>query len=243
MILGVRFDRLTRAQAISAMEGAFGSRQALKVYLLNAHTLNLASADLGFRNVLNGGDLVLNDGLGVQIGSLLGGRPFFDNLVGTDLTPEVCERAARLGVSVFLLGGEDGVPERAAEALRRKISGIQIAGVHHGYFGESEERCLVEQINRSGAGIVLVGFGNPRQELWIHRNGPHLRCDLCIGVGGLFDHLSGKLQRAPSWVRRIGMEWFFILMCQPYKWRRYLIGNPLFLFRLLADRLQRDRWA
>jgi len=223
------------------MEEAFGSRQPFKVYIANAHTLNLACVDPGFRKVLNQADLLLNDGLGVQIASRAAGKPFFDNLVGTDLTPELCELATHAGISVYLLGGEIGVAERAARGLRNKVAGVQIAGVHHGYLSEGEDTLVVDKINRSGAGIVLVGFGNPLQELWIHRNAPRLLCDVCIGVGGLFDHLSGRLRRAPTWVRRIGMEWAFILIGQPHKWRRYLLGNPLFLLRLVRDRLRRIR--
>ena len=244
VIFGVRFDRLTREEALSAMESAFGSRQAIKVYIPNAHTLNLACSDPQFRRVLNEADLLLNDGRGVHIASWLAGQSFHDNLVGTDLTPEFCERAARSGVSVFLLGGESGIAEMAAEGLRRKIKSVVIAGVHHGYFSEADEALVVDRINRSGAGILLVGFGNPLQELWIHRNADRLRCDVCIGVGGLFDHLSGRLKRAPLWIRRMGMEWAFILYCQPQKWRRYLLGIPLFLFRLFRDRLTRvqSKW-
>ena len=241
VVLGVRFDRLTRAEALSAMEQAFGSRQPLKVYIANAHTLNLACADPSFRTVLNQGDLLLNDGLGVEIASRVAGKPFFENLVGTDLAPEICERATQRDISVYLLGGEIGVAERAAVGLRSRVAGVQIAGVHHGYLSEAEDNLVVDKINRSGAGIVLVGFGNPLQEWWIHRNAPSLRCDVCIGVGGLFDHLSGQLRRAPIWARRMGLEWAFILMGQPYKWRRYLLGNPHFLLRLVRDSLQSGR--
>jgi len=208
-----------------------------------AHTLNLAWARARYREVLNGADLLLNDGLGVQIGSRVAGKPLLDNMVGTDLVPEMCEWAAKADISVFLLGGHRGIAERAAEGLRRRVDGVRIAGVHQGYFSEIEDPIVADKINRSGAGILLVAFGNPLQELWISRNAHRLRCDLCIGVGGLFDHLSGRLRRAPIWLRRMGMEWAFILMFQPHKWRRYLLGNPLFLFRLLADKLRRGRRA
>jgi len=240
-VLGVRFDRLTRAEVLAIIKRAFGSRRALKVYIANAHTVNLACARASYLKVLNGADLLLNDGLGVQIGSRVAGKPLLDNMVGTDLIPEMCERAAMADISVFLLGGQRGIAERAAEGLRRRVDGVRIAGVHHGYFSEIEDPIVADKINRSGAGILLVAFGNPLQELWISRNAHRLRCDLCIGVGGLFDHLSGRLRRAPFWLRRLGMEWAFILMFQPHKWRRYLLGNPLFLFRLLAEKLRSGR--
>jgi exopolysaccharide biosynthesis WecB/TagA/CpsF family protein len=240
-LLGVRFDCAPREAALGSMTGAFGHGEALKVYIVNAHTLNLACADRAFREVLNSADLLFNDGAGVQLASRLAGRPFPDNLVGTDLVPQLCERAVRAGVSVFLLGGRPGTPERAAEGLRRRVPGLQIAGVHHGYFPRSGNGAVVEAINRSRAGLLLVAFGNPLQEIWIHENASALRCDVCIGIGGLIDHLSGRLRRAPLWMRRLGIEWTHILLGQPHKWRRYLLGNPLFLARVAVERMKRSR--
>jgi len=220
------------------MEEAFGRGEARKIFIVNAHTLNLAWRNQDFREVLNDADLLLNDGTGAQIASRLAGSPFPDNLVGTDLVPQLCERAARRGVGVFLIGGQQGVADRAARKLCRTINGLHISGTHHGYFRQGEENRLCEAINQTAAGIVLVALGNPLQENWIDRNAFRLDCDLCIGVGGLFDHLSGRLRRAPLWIRRLGMEWAFILVCQPHKWHRYLLGNPLFLIRALRDRLR-----
>jgi len=233
-ILGVRFDRLTREQALAKMESTFGSGNAWKVYIVNAHTMNLAWEDPGFREVLNSADLVLNDGSGAQIASRLAGSPFPDNLVGTDLAPQLCQVGARSGKSVFFLGGKPGVAEQAAATLAQQIPGLRVAGAFHGYFSASESDLVVDRVNQSGACILLVAFGNPIQEKWIHANAPFLRCDLSIGVGGLFDHLSGRLRRAPLWVRQMGSEWLFILFWQPHKWRRYLFGNPLFLARLMV---------
>ena len=240
-LLGVRFDRASREEALSSMAGAFGRGEALKTYIVNAHTLNLASADRSFREALNGADLLFNDGVGVQLASWLAGKPFPDNLVGTDLVPHLCERAVQAGVSVYLLGGRPGTPEQAAEGLQRLVPGLQIVGLQHGYFPRSANGAVVEAINRSGAGILLVAFGNPLQEIWIHENAAALRCDLCIGIGGLIDHLSGRLRRAPLWMRRMRIEWAHILLGQPHKWRRYLLGNPLFLARIAAERIRRPR--
>lgn len=236
-LLGVRFDRAAREEALGTMAAAFGQREALKVYIVNAHTLNVACADPSFRDVLNGADLLFNDGAGVQLASRLARKPFPDNLVGTDLVPQICERAVRAGISVFLLGGRPGTPERAAEGLRRLVPGLHISGLQHGYFPRSDNGAVVEAINRSGAGILLVAFGNPLQEIWINENAAALRCHMCIGIGGLIDHLSGRLRRAPLWMRRMRVEWVHILMGQPHKWRRYLLGNPLFLARVAAERM------
>lgn len=236
-LLGVRFDRIPRGAVLERIESAFGRREARKIYIANAHTLNLAWSDPDFRDVLNGADLLLNDGSGVQMAARLAGRPFPDNLVGTDLTPLVCARAAARGVGVFLLGGRPGVPERAAARLVALVPGLRVCGSHHGYIDAGDSERIRRLINGSGAGLLLVALGNPLQESWIHRHAPHLSVDVCLGIGGLIDHLAGRLRRAPPWMRRLGIEWVHILIGQPHKWRRYLVGNPLFVARALADRL------
>ena len=235
-LLGVRFDFLTRREAHAALGSALGRGEAWKVYIVNAHTINLSWEDPSFRRILNEADLVLNDGTGVGLASRFAGKPFPDNLVGTDLVPQFCGRMVPKRVGVFLLGGEPGVPERAAKRLREMFPGLRICGTHHGHFPESENERITDEVNRSGAGVLLVAFGNPLQERWIHLNAARLRCDLCIGVGGFFDHLAGRLRRAPRWMRWSGIEWVHILIRQPHKWRRYLIGNPLFLSRALRSR-------
>ncbi len=235
-LLGVRFDRLTREEALGALVSALGRGKAWKVYIVNAHTLNLAWVDPSFRQILNEADLLLNDGSGVGLASRMAGKPFPDNLVGTDLVPQLCERAMQRGVGVFLLGGSPGVPEKAADELRRMFPGLRISGVHHGHFAESARARVVEAISRSCAGVLLVAMGNPLQEIWIQHNAATLRSDVCIGVGGYFDYLAGRLRRAPRWIRWAGIEWVYIMMIQPHKWRRYIIGNPLFLVRAIMNR-------
>jgi N-acetylglucosaminyldiphosphoundecaprenol N-acetyl-beta-D-mannosaminyltransferase len=237
MLLGVRFDHLTRTEAHAALALALGRGEAWKVYIVNAHTVNLAWEDPSFRRILNEADLVLNDGTGVRLASRMAGKPFPDNLVGTDLVPEFCEQMVSRSVGVFLLGGEPGVAEQAAKWLCDRFPGLRIYGTHHGHFRETENKRIVDEINRSGSSVLLVAFGNPLQERWIHRNAASLRCDVCIGVGGLFDHMAGRLNRAPRWMRHVGIEWIYILVSQPHKWRRYILGNPLFLMRAVRSRL------
>jgi N-acetylglucosaminyldiphosphoundecaprenol N-acetyl-beta-D-mannosaminyltransferase len=127
---------------------------------------------------------------------------------------------------------------RAAPTAADRFSGWQQVGHHHGYVHGVGGEAVIERINSSGADMLLVGMGNPLQERWIQRYKHRLRVPLAIAVGGLFDHWGGNLKRAPHWVRRLGCEWMGTLAMQPYKWRRYLLGNPKFLYRVtraLAD--------
>ena len=176
--------------------------------------------------------MVLNDGTGIGWAAKRCNVIFKDNLVGTDLIPRLCDDSRERRYSFYLLGGREGVAEQAALNLQTTYPGLQIAGCHVGYFNHQKSQEVIEKINQKSPDILLVAFGNPLQEKWIHENLNDLGIGICIGVGGLFDHLSGRLKRAPLWIRKMGLEWTFILLLQPHKWKRYLIGNPLFILRV-----------
>jgi N-acetylglucosaminyldiphosphoundecaprenol N-acetyl-beta-D-mannosaminyltransferase len=120
--------------------------------------------------------------------------------------------------------------------MQLRFGGLKIAGTHSGYFAASEESALIAKINRSGAAILLVGLGAPRQDMWIADNLWRLSPPVKIGVGGLFDFYSDRISRAPQWMREIGLEWLWRLIMEPRRmWRRYVVGNPLFLFRVWRE--------
>ena len=159
------------------------------------------------------------------------------NINGTDLFPRLCEKAATEGVSLFLLGAKPGVAEAVSENMRKRFPALSIAGVRDGYFKPEETGQVLDEINSSNADILLVAFGAPKQELWLAEHRHKLTACVYLGVGGLFDFYSGRLPRAPVWMREIGMEWTWRLLQEPGRmWRRYLIGNPLFLYRVWLQR-------
>jgi N-acetylglucosaminyldiphosphoundecaprenol N-acetyl-beta-D-mannosaminyltransferase len=150
-------------------------------------------------------------------------------------------RLAATGQGVFLLGGRPGVADDVAAWVRAHFPGARIAGTAHGYFPADAESALVDRINASGAGVLLVAFGAPRQETWIRRNAPRLRVNSALGVGGLFDFYAGRIPRAPQWLRELGLEWAYRLYQEPRRmWRRYLVGNVVFLSRVIAERARRQ---
>ena len=155
---------------------------------------------------------------------------------GTDLFPRLCERAADERLALYLLGARPSVAAAAAEAMRAKHPHLEIAGTHHGYFDSRHTSTIVNDINTSGAHILLVAMGAPRQDLWLAAHREELRTPILMGVGGLFDFYSGNIRRAPMWMREIGLEWVWRLLQEPGRmWRRYLIGNPLFLYRVWRE--------
>ncbi len=213
----------------SAMRGEF--ERARSIFFVNAHTLNLAWADPAYRAVLASADRIFGDGTGVRWAvRFLHGARLRDNVNGTDLAPALLGR--ELGLRYYLLGASADAIERAAAHARRAFPGWQLVGHHHGYVEIDDSDAVVEKINASRPHLLLVGMGNPKQELWIHAQRERLAVPLCMGIGGLLDYWAGDLVRAPAWLRRLGFEWLHLLLAQPRKFRRYVFGNPLFLVRL-----------
>jgi N-acetylglucosaminyldiphosphoundecaprenol N-acetyl-beta-D-mannosaminyltransferase len=207
------------------------------VFYVNAHTLNLACDDPEFRAVLNRANYVFGDGTGVRWATrILHAAPPKDNVNGTDLTPQLFASTAGRGYRYYLLGNKPERIARAAEFTQREFPGWTLAGFHHGYLTPADDAAIVDQINAAKPHMLLVGMGNPLQEQWIDRNLQRLQVPVCMGIGGLFDYWSGDLERAAPWVRAIGYEWLHLVLRQPHKAGRYLIGNPKFLARVFVER-------
>lgn len=236
-ILGVPVAALTADEALAVVDGLVVAPCPARVTFVNANTLNLAWEHPDFRRVVLSSDLVLNDGVGVAIAARVNRQRFTTNLNGSDFTPRILQLAARRGWTVFLLGGRPGVAERARDRLMSSIPGLVVVGCHHGYVGPVDDECIAGLVRSSGAVILLVAMGNPLQEMWLHRCLNTTGAQLGVGVGAFFDFSSGELSRAPSWMNRLGVEWMFRLMVDPRRlWRRYVVGNAVFLFRVLRSR-------
>jgi N-acetylglucosaminyldiphosphoundecaprenol N-acetyl-beta-D-mannosaminyltransferase len=146
--------------------------------------------------------------------------------------PLLCEQAAKKNLKLFLLGSQPGVAALCAEKITHRFSGLNVAGTQDGYFREDETQQIIDRINESGADILIVAFGAPLQEMWMDNHRNSLKVPVCIGVGGCLDFFSERIARAPKWVRKLSMEWVWRLFLEPKRmWRRYIIGNPLFLYR------------
>jgi exopolysaccharide biosynthesis WecB/TagA/CpsF family protein len=200
---------------------------------VNADCLNIAYHHWDYRQALKKSAHIFADGSGIRIASKMLKEQLLGNVNGTDLFPQLCERLADTPFSIYLLGAKPQVAQHAALLMQQRYSGLKIAGTHDGYFTIQETSQLIEKINQSGASVLLVGMGAPRQEIWLAQHRAQLNPAVCIGVGGLFDFYSGHISRAPLWVREIGLEWVWRLSQEPSRlWKRYLIGNPLFLYRV-----------
>ncbi len=233
------FARLTPEETVAEVERLYERDEPAWIAIENVHALNLACADLTHREVLNRADLVLNDGKGVMLGARLLGQSFPADLNGNFTSPLLLATAEERGWPVFFLGAAPGVVERAVERLGQKYPKLTVAGIHHGFIPREEEQEVVAQIRASGAGLLMVGMGMPLQEQWLDRHLHDAGVRLASTAGAFFDFQAGTISRAPAWMNRVGLEWLHRLVMEPRRmWRRYLIGNPLFIRRVL-----RQRWA
>ena len=238
-ILGLRINNLTMDETLDRlMEWTVGDTPR-QLCFLNADCMNIAFRNAQYREVINHADLTVADGIGLKLAGKILRRDIRQNVNGTDLFPRVCAALDERGGSVFLLGAKPGVADAVADWIRERHPAVRIAGTRNGYFTPEEEPELVRQVAESGAQLLLVAFGAPRQDMWLAENLPHLGVHAAMGVGGLFDFYSGRVPRAPVWMREIGMEWLYRFIQEPRRmWRRYLVGNVVFLWRVLAQRLR-----
>jgi N-acetylglucosaminyldiphosphoundecaprenol N-acetyl-beta-D-mannosaminyltransferase len=210
------------------------------VYYLNAHCANLAFDIPEYRRALLEALYVINDGIGLDIAAWRQGKRFKENLNFSDFIDEgeflrVC---ADKGHSLFILGGREGVLNKAVANYRANYPGLKVVGSHHGYFNPQEDQQIVQCINGKRPDILLVGLGNPKQELWINKYRNQLNVKLAFSVGGSIDQVAMVTPRAPRIFIKLRLEWFFRLCQEPRRlWKRYLIGNTVFLWRVLLNKM------
>jgi exopolysaccharide biosynthesis WecB/TagA/CpsF family protein len=233
-IFGLDVAALARSDASNLLERSICEKVAVRLAFVNANLANVAYEDKSMQTLLRG-FLLLNDGSGINLASkLLYRRPFPDNLNGTDFTPYFLDSCSR-PLRIYLLGASPAVSSRAADFFTRRWPRHTVAGYHHGYFAKIEEAQIVDAIRAAKPDLVLVAMGNGLQEQWIERLVPAVAVS-AWGVGALFDFLCGEAVRAPAWMRKLGIEWVYRLLQEPARlWRRYLLGNPIFVLRLLRE--------
>ncbi len=229
----------TMSSAVQWIVSRAAESVSTRVGFVNANNLNIASNNRDLTRHYQDCDVIFADGAGVKLASRFKSNPIEANINGTDMLPHLCSSVSREKQSVFLLGASQGIANQAAKNLVADFPGLKVAGTHHGYLdNEITNQKVINQINRSGASILLVAMGTPLQENWLSRYESRLNVAVKISVGGLFDFYANKIKRAPLWMRKAGFEWGWRLAQEPRRmWRRYLLGNPLFLTRVAAESL------
>ena len=238
-ILGVPIWVGAASQAVELLDTRFDRVPSTIVAFANKHALNIAFADENVRAIMRKA-VVLNDEIGVDLASLLlFGKAFPQNLNGTDFVPHYLQFTQHR-YRIFLLGGRPGTAERAGELLQRQLPRHQFVGCHHGYFANDQAEEVNAIIKTSRADVILVGMGNPKQEIWLAANLEATNARLGFAVGALFVFVTGEARRAPAWMRTLRIEWVHRLAQEPWRLsRRYLLGIPLFFVRILSQRFCR----
>ncbi len=234
-ILGVSIDNITADAALEKAVALLGEEGVSKIYTPNPEIIMAARADEKFQEILNRADLCTPDGIGVVYGAKILKTPVRERVAGFDLACGLLARIAQTGEGVFLFGAKPGVAERAAAKMKENYPGLNVAGTHDGYFKAEEEEGIVRQINESGAKLLLVCLGAPKQEKWIAAHQEELKVNLCMGVGGALDVLAGEVKRAPKLFIRLNLEWLYRLLKQPSRIGRFM-ALPKFMIVVWKNR-------
>lgn len=239
-VLGVNVACVDVDDILGAVQ-AWGARPELRTILyVNAHCLNVACGDGYYREILSCADLVYSDGISVVwAGRLLGGCSL-QKITGADWIFSFSESAERAGMSCYILAGKPGVAGKARENLLRRYPGLEITGASDGFFIDKSEAEVLKEIEEARPHVVFVGMGTPRQEKWLFERRAQIQAPVCWAVGALFDYVAGIEPRVPGWMNALALEWLWRLMIDPRgKWRRYVIGNPVFLYRVFRQYLRK----
>ena len=237
-LLGVPIDPLTEAEAVDWVARAISEGRPRVVISVNPERIMHARRDPEFGAVLRGADLALADGAGVLWAARRLGHPLPQRVPGVDFVKALAARGAEDGWRFFLLGGAPGVAEAAGQALQASYPGFILAGTHAGSPVPGSDPTTSAAVRSSGAQVLLLAYGAGAEEAWLARNLVRSGAAVGMGVGGAFDFISGRVPRAPRWMRKRGLEWLHRLTREPWRWRR-MLALPRFVIRVVRERKAR----
>ncbi len=234
-ILGCRVDAVSAGAAVDRIAQLAAGPAGSLIVTLGVEMVMAARRDREFRAIVNGAALSVCDTIGLLLASRLRGGPLRSRVTGIGLLSDLAARSAGRGdVRLYFLGGAGDTAQRAATHLLRRFPNARIVGTHDGYFADPQSERIAATIAATGANVLCVGLGSPKQERWFARYGAQTGCGAGIGVGGAFDVLAGNVERAPRFVQRAGLEWAYRLLREPSRWRRQLV-LPQFALAVALD--------
>jgi len=243
-VLGVQVHRVASEDLLEVIDDAIRCGKKKLLVYVNVHAINLAAKIPWFKDFLNGADITYPDGEGIRLGAWILGHSLPPQTALTRWIWDLGKFCADRGFRMYVLGGEQHVVEKAVTVLRERHPRLNIVGYHHGYFQKHgpETDAMVETINALEPNILLIGFGMPIQEDWIRRNYERLRVNAILTAGSSFDYAAGTKPVCPVWVSRIGLEWFYRFLFEPRRlFKRYFFGNPMYLARVLLQRVKNGK--
>jgi len=239
-VFDVPVDPLQWPDLLQRVEDAIRLNRRTRIMYVNVHCLNVSRRNRAYRRILNRADTVYCDGTGVVWGARLLGQTLPGRMTGADWIIDLCAHCEQAGYGLYLLGGEPGTAEGARNVLCERFKRLRIVGTQHGFFHAHEAPEVIASITRAKPDILLVGMGTPVQEQWIDSYGLQLDVPVVWAMGAVMDFVTAKVPRAPRWMLDHGLEWLYRFMIEPKRlWRRYLLGNTIFVLRVLWARLAR----
>ncbi|MDL2357388.1 MAG: WecB/TagA/CpsF family glycosyltransferase [Pseudomonadota bacterium] len=240
-LMGCQIDNLSMAETLARVEGYIDSGRPHQHVVVNVDKLVKASRDAGLRAIINDCDLVNADGMPVVWAARLLGKPLKERVAGIDLFEALMARAAERGWRVFLLGAREEVVQAVRAHFVARHAQLCIAGCRNGYWGgEQEEAAVAEQVRASRADLLFVAISSPKKEQFLGRHQGAMQVPFAMGVGGSFDVAVGRVRRAPRWMQRAGLEWFYRFLQEPRRmFRRYFIDDMAFIWLLIKEAARR----
>ena len=240
-ILNTTIDKISMQETLNIVNKSIENDEHIHHSVVNAGKIVLMQKDVQLRESVNSADIINPDGQAVIWASKLLGRPLKERVAGIDLMENLVELAHQKGYKIYCLGAKEQVVSKVIEKYKQNYSKDIIAGYRNGYFSKEEEPGIAKDIAESGAQILFVAISSPKKENFLYENRETLKVvNFIMGVGGSFDVVSGLVKRAPLWMQRSGLEWFYRLIQEPKRmWKRYLIGNSKFIFLILKEKFKK----
>lgn len=234
-IMGLQFDNITMEEALDAAKALLQGEHAARVVTPNAEIAYEALHDENMRTLLNSAELMLPDGAGVVLASKILKTPLKQKVAGVDFADGLLGVLETTGQSLYLLGSRPGIGELAAQKMMQKHPRLRIAGIADGYF--QDEAPVIDKINASGADVLFVCLGAPKQEQFMARHQKALHVKLMAGLGGTLDSFAGTVKRAPKWMIRLNLEWLYRLIKEPKRFKR-MLRLPKYLWAVVCKRIR-----
>ncbi len=234
-LFGVKIDKVDFEEAYMRFDGYMRQDETKMIFTPNAEIIMKAQDDPEFKTVLNKGDLVIPDGIGIVIASKIHHLGLKERVTGIDMMERILEYCNRSKSSIFIFGGKPGVAETAVQNIEDKFSNIKIKGVLDGYYDEKDELKILDRINEEKPDVLFVALGAPKQEKWIEKHQKFLNVKVAMGVGGAVDVYAGVAKRAPLIMRKLGLEWLYRLVKEPSRFGRMLV-LPKFLLKVIFSK-------
>lgn len=229
-LLNTYVNALSMDETVSYVERIIDRGVPTQHVVINASKVNLMNDDPVLADIVNACPLINADGYSIVWAAKKLGVPLKERITGCDLFQELVAVAAKKGYKIYLFGAKEKVVLEVKRIFEEKYPALRIVGYRNGYFTEEDESQMVAEMSASGADMMFVAFSSPKKEYWVHKYLDQLGIPFVMGVGGSFDIVAGKTARAPKWMQRAGLEWFYRFIQEPRRmWRRYVIGNARFV--------------